>query len=229
MTAEELIIGHYEKTLTSEQESHLASMVESSPEVRTLFEQHGNIQGLLAGEAATIETSSKLDKVVVGAALGTLVEIAGHGIGFSILGKVATIVGAVAVGGAGFVLYNSMQEDDAAQRPVTPAVQQANPANGPVMPPVESRSDEAALETPAATPSAQPSVSTPADNAATTVDRSTASREGRAPVDAKQPTSQPKRSDSPAKGGDLLNPDGAPTTIVKDPKIADPNDPNRPK
>ncbi|HVK40269.1 MAG TPA: hypothetical protein VNA88_17190, partial [Candidatus Kapabacteria bacterium] len=79
MTAEELIIGHYEKSLTSEQESRLASMVDASPDVRTLYEQHGNIQALMIEEAETIETSSKLDKIVLGAALGTIAEIAGHG------------------------------------------------------------------------------------------------------------------------------------------------------
>jgi hypothetical protein len=109
MTAEELIIGHYEKTLTSEQEARLASLVSSSPDVRTLYEQHGNIEALMVEEAESITTSSKLDKVVVGAALGTLVEIAGHGAaGLSILGKVASVVGALVVAGSGIVLYNSL-------------------------------------------------------------------------------------------------------------------------
>lgn len=113
MTAEELVIGHYEKTLTSDQESQLSSMMDSSPDVRVLYEQHGNVHNLLVEEAATVRTSSKLDKVVVGAALGTLVEIAGHGIGLSILGKVASIVGVIAVGGLGYVLYDTYIDNDA--------------------------------------------------------------------------------------------------------------------
>jgi len=151
MTAEELIIGHYEKSLTSEQESRLASMVDASPDVRTLYEQHGNIQALMIEEAETIETSSKLDKIVLGAALGTIAEIAGHGIGFSLLGKVASVVGVLAVGGAGFVLYNSMTGDDVTERP-QPTVRTAPTSSTPVDP---SRAPaQAGAETPDATPSA---------------------------------------------------------------------------
>jgi hypothetical protein len=155
MNAEELIIGHFEKTLTSEQESHLAALVTSSPEVRSLYEQHGSIHGLMTEEAETIETTSKLDKVVVGAALGTLVEIAGHGaVGFSLLGKVASVVGAIAVGGAGILLYNSIGNDDdaakgpATTKPVPAAVQQKSTIDAPVNTDVD-------VATPEPTPSSE--------------------------------------------------------------------------
>lgn len=129
MTAEELIIGHYEKTLTPEQESHLAEMVAGSPDVRGLFEQHGNIHGLMLEDASAVKTSSKLDRVVLGAALGTLAEIAGHGIGFSLLGKVATVIGVVAAGGIGVMLFTGDDDTDATRVAPKSAVERsATPA-----------------------------------------------------------------------------------------------------
>jgi hypothetical protein len=181
MTAEELIIGHYEKSLTSDQESHLASMVDASPEVRTLYEQHGNIQALMIEEAETIETSSKLDKVVLGAALGTLAEIAGQGVGFSLLGKVASVVGALAVGGAGFVLYNVMDRDEVSPKANPPAVRTAPSTSGPVMPSQTTGTNAgtentAVTETPSATET--PSTASTTDARASR-DAAAASRDGR--------------------------------------------------
>jgi hypothetical protein len=153
MTAEELIIGHYEKTLTSEQESHLSSMIESSPDVRVLYEQHGNVHSMLVEEAAAVKPSSKLDKVVVGAALGTLVEIAGHGIGFSILGKVASIVGVLAVGGIGYALYDNYIDVDDQPKPIVPSVvNQAPPVNNP--PTLEVPATDPVLASPTSDPGA---------------------------------------------------------------------------
>jgi hypothetical protein len=162
MNAEELIIGHYEKSLTSEQESHLAALMTSSPEVRGLYEQHGRIHGLMEEDAETVQTSSKLDKVVVGAALGTLVEIAGQGIGFSLLGKVASVIGALAVGGAGIIFYNTVIDKDDADVTPTPAVTQPAPASPQLSAPVDEQ-PRVDAQTPSATTSTPDVSPTPAE------------------------------------------------------------------
>lgn len=203
MTAEELIIGHYEKSLTSEQESRLASMVDASPDVRTLYEQHGNIQALMIEEAETIETSSKLDKIVLGAALGTIAEIAGHGIGFSLLGKVASVVGVLAVGGAGFVLYNSMTGDDVTTRP-QPAVRTSPSTSTPIDP--SRTTEQAGGQTPDAASST--------DASSTGVPSSTDRVRGAAASSARS-----------SRNGGVGRSDDTPAAAQRPPLTLDPSDP----
>lgn len=211
MTAEELVIGYYEKSLTSEQELRLASMVDASPDVRSLFEQHGNIHTLMIEEAETIETSSKLDKVVIGAALGTFAEIAGHGIGFSLLGKVAGVVGALAVGGAGFVLYNAIIGDDEPQMSNPPVVRSAeNPT----------LTDPSQVRTPTnASPSAiAPADSTSATSSTSAATSSTASaRGGRSQTDRGQQNGRDGAGQAGTRPGVRLDQGKPDATVVHEP------------
>jgi hypothetical protein len=111
MKAEELIIGHFDKTLTQTQEAELQQLLTASPEARSLYERHDAIESMMVSDAATLAPSEKLDEVAIGAALGLLSEVSGSGAGFWLGGKIAAAITAVAVGGISIALITSSGSD----------------------------------------------------------------------------------------------------------------------
>lgn len=99
MTTEDLILGHFDGTLSSEHEARLAAEMNTSPEVRSLFEQHKSLHAMLNADAATLAPSSRLDKAVVAAALSAVPEAIGTGAVSWFTGKVIAGISAVVVGG----------------------------------------------------------------------------------------------------------------------------------
>ncbi len=132
MNAEELIIGHYERTLDAGQESKLAEMLESSPETRALYEQYGGMEGMMQTEAETIAPSKNLDRDVLLAALAAVSGAATTGVG-GILAALATKTGIVATvivaGGIVATVIGSgwLRSDNGSSTP--PAVERSAPSH----------------------------------------------------------------------------------------------------
>lgn len=74
MTTEELIIGHFDGSLSTTQESELQSMLASSPEARSLYDTHRGISNLMVSDAAATEPSEKLNRRVLAASLMAIPE-----------------------------------------------------------------------------------------------------------------------------------------------------------
>jgi hypothetical protein len=129
MKAEELIVGHFDSSLTKAQESELQRMLAGSSEARALYDRHASIHAMLLQDAAVLAPSAALDETVIGAALAAPVEIAGGGaagIGFG--AKVAAVVSTFAVGGLALVMMTtptSEQRTPAASGTPVPAVRTA--------------------------------------------------------------------------------------------------------
>jgi hypothetical protein len=134
MTTEELILGHFEKSLTLEQERMLQSRLSDSPEARAMFDQHRNLDGMLNSDATVLAPSSRLNETVIAAALATVPEVIGGGSLAWLSGKVAATISAVVIGGSVFGIWLA-SDSNQAPLPVedAPAVRTA-PA--PAVPPV---------------------------------------------------------------------------------------------
>lgn len=145
MNVQELIIGHYEQSLTPEQEGQLSMMLDESPEARALYQQHGRIHSMMVGEAEIIQPSRKLEKAVVAAALGAAVEIGGQAAGISFAGKIIAAATAVVVGGISVGIIMNSGDDPKPESPgaQTPAVKNIPPAL-PIPTPIESTGTDAA-------------------------------------------------------------------------------------
>ena len=112
MTTQDLIIGHYEETLTETQQAELDSLLENSPEAQTLFEQHGVIEESMKKESEELVPPFGLREATLGAALATVVETIGGGIAAWLSSKIAITVTTVIVGGAAVGLGIALSGDD---------------------------------------------------------------------------------------------------------------------
>ena len=112
MTTQDLIIGHYEETLTETQQAELDSLLENSPEAQTLFEQHGVIEESMKKESEELVPPFGLREATLGAALATAVETIGGGIAAWLSSKIAITVTTVIVGGAAVGLGIALSGDD---------------------------------------------------------------------------------------------------------------------
>ncbi|MEO5930305.1 MAG: hypothetical protein ABIR47_10275 [Candidatus Kapaibacterium sp.] len=122
MTTEELILGHFDKALTPDDESRLQRTLSGSPEARGLYDQHAALQQLLASDVAALAPSAGLDKLAIAGALGAVPEAVGGGGAAGWLGgKMVAGIAAVLVGGASIaMLVTSGSKPD-----------QSVPVNGP--------------------------------------------------------------------------------------------------
>ena len=108
MTTEELILGHFDESLTPVEEHQLQELLGRSPEARTLFEQHGALHRMMASDVGTLAPSSSLDDAALAAALGAVPEAIGGGAAAGWFGgKVAAAVALVAAGGISVALFSS--------------------------------------------------------------------------------------------------------------------------
>jgi hypothetical protein len=136
MTTQELIIGHFEKTLSQSEESQLSALLEGSGDARGLLEQHQGIQELMLGEAATLVPSAALDESVIGAALGSLTEVVGGSAGFWTGTKLAAGISALVVGGISVFMIASDGGHEAATKTLnapTPVVRTLPSADTPAL------------------------------------------------------------------------------------------------
>ncbi len=136
MTTEELILAHYDGALTSTQERSLQEMLASSPEARSLFEQHGMLQRMLVSDAGALAPSSRLDTTVIARALATAPEPISSGTSGWFSGKIAAAIAVVVAGGVSVaVLSSGSDTNDAPPSPAGMVSPVVPPAQGPVTAP----------------------------------------------------------------------------------------------
>lgn len=154
MTTEDLILGHFDGTLTPQEESRLQAEMSASPAARSLYEQHRSLHMMLSSDAASLVPSARLDKSVVTAALGAVPETIGGGALSWLTTKVAVGISAVVAGGVSIVMLNNSGPDTVPPAAPAPAVSTAPvPSQAPAtleMP----KSDEVKATEPAAAPPA---------------------------------------------------------------------------
>ncbi len=154
MTTEDLILGHFDGTLTPQEESRLQAEMSASPAARSLYEQHRSLHMMLSSDAASLVPSARLDRSVVTAALGAVPETVGGGALSWLTAKVAVGLSAVVAGGVSIVMLNNSGPDTVAPAAPAPAVSTAPvPSQAPAtleMP----KSDEVKVTEPAAAPPA---------------------------------------------------------------------------
>jgi|GEM_PF-1973543 len=164
MTTEDLILGHFDGTLSPEHEARLQTELTASSDVRSLYEQHRSLHVLLDSDAASLAPSSRLDDAVVAAALSAVPEAIGGGALSWLTAKVVGI-STVVVGGLSIAFLVGSGADDA-EKPVpqmvkpAPVVRTVPVAPEPTAPRVTEESPEAetsVVEQPAATKTAAPS------------------------------------------------------------------------
>jgi hypothetical protein len=198
MNAEDLIIAHFDRSLTVEQEAELQQLLADSPDARTLFERHEAMESMMEKDSAALAPSRELDEVVIASALG-LLSGAGGGAALWFSGKIAAAVSAVAVGGLAIALVTTSAPEK------TPAPAQKN------IPPAALRLPT--LPQPAEAPVIEESVSTPV----TQVPAEDGSRATRTEI--QRPASKPAAS-KPAGNDPKINiPTDNPTTITHPPKV----------
>lgn len=112
MTTQDLIIGHYEGTLTRAEQTKLDGLLASSPETRTLFEQHGVVEEKMKEESEELAPPFGLREATLGAALGTAASTIGGGIATWLTGKFVIAVSTVVIGGAAVGLGIALSGDD---------------------------------------------------------------------------------------------------------------------
>lgn len=117
MTTEDLILGHFDGTLTSAQEAQLQAELNGSPEIRSLYEQHRSLHSMLCADAASLAPSARLDEAVVAAALGAAPEVIGGSVVSWLTGKVVVGISAALVGGISII----MLAGPGAEKPSVPA------------------------------------------------------------------------------------------------------------
>ncbi len=124
MNTRELIVGHFEGTLTAADQSRLDHLLETSAEARADFERHQLIEDGLAEDSRNLVPPIGLREATLAAAFSGAASTIGGGITAWFTAKVAVIVGTVAVGGlvVGGVLMND-GDDPMNSDNVTPVVQ----------------------------------------------------------------------------------------------------------
>jgi hypothetical protein len=124
MNAEELIIAHFDRSLSPEQETALRQLLEQSPEARSLYERHETIEGMIDRESAALVPSDRLDEAVIASALGIWTQVAG-GAGLWLTGKFAAGISALAIGGIAIAIFSTSRIDTTpahVQKDIPPAV-----------------------------------------------------------------------------------------------------------
>lgn len=121
MRAKELIIGHFEGSLTPAEQKELTALLASSPEARAAYERHGVIEETLEEDARRTVVPVGLREATVAAAIGVSAEAVGWGIGGWLTGKVAAVIGTVVVGGTvmGVVIANDDDDDPVRNTPAS--------------------------------------------------------------------------------------------------------------
>lgn len=107
MTTEELILGHFDRALTPEQEKLLQERLSASPEARTMFEQHRHLDSYLSTDAMALAPSASLDEATIAAALSVIPEAIGSGSATWFSGKIVATISAVIIGGASIALFST--------------------------------------------------------------------------------------------------------------------------
>lgn len=153
MTTEELIIGHFDGTLSTAEESDLQSMLASSTEARSLYDTHRGIHNLMASDVAATEPSEKVNRRVLAASLMALPEtIAGGAATAWFTLKVVGGISAAVFGGLAVVsiVTSNVATDNSRKsysgKPPAPAAQQM-PEIVPPPPPVIPGMEEASQTT----------------------------------------------------------------------------------
>ena len=125
MNSKELIVGHFEGTLSPADQGALDRMLDSSPEIRAEFERQQMIEDGLAEDSRSLIPPVGLREATLAAALGSAVSTIGGGISAWFTAKVAAVVGTVAVGGlvVGGLLINDGEEPQGTSENVPPVVQ----------------------------------------------------------------------------------------------------------
>jgi hypothetical protein len=124
MNAEELIIAHFDRSLSPEQETALRQLLEQSPEARSLYERHETIEGMIDRESAALVPSDRLDEAVIASALGIWRQVAVGG-GLWLTGKFAAGISALAIGGIAIAIFSTSRIDTTpahVQKDIPPAV-----------------------------------------------------------------------------------------------------------
>ncbi len=124
MNTRELIVGHFEGTLTAADQSRLDHLLETSAEARADFERHQLIEDGLAEDSRNLVPPIGLREATLAAAFSGAASTIGGGITAWFTAKVAVMVGTVAVGGlvVGGLLMND-GDDPKPSDNVTPVVQ----------------------------------------------------------------------------------------------------------
>jgi len=212
MTTQELIIGHFEKTLSQSEESQLSALLEGSGDARGLLEQHQGIQELMLGEAATLVPSAALDESVIGAALGSLTEVVGGSAGFWTGTKLAAGISALVVGGISVFMIASDGGHEAATKTLsapTPVVRTLPSADTPALqaPKIETPTPQEVAEpaAPAQEPTAARSTASSrrSEHAAARTERNTAT----AKTEQQQKFNLPKEPQVEMHSTTRINPD----------------------
>lgn len=186
MTTEDLILGHFDGTLTPQEESRLQAEMSASPAARSLYEQHRSLHMMLSSDAASLVPSARLDKAVVTAALGAVPETIGGGALSWLTTKVAVGISAVVAGGVSIVMLSNSGSDAVPPATPAPAVHTA-PAPSPAPAAIEMpKSDEVKVADPATAPPAAAKSDAPKNRTGARVaGQGTATRKG---AEQKKPT-----------------------------------------
>src|SRR4051794_15417923 len=107
MTTEELILGHFDRALTPQEEKLLQQRLSASPEARAMYEQHRNLDGYLSNDAMSLAPSAHLDEMTLAAALSAVPELISGGSSAWFSGKIVATLAAVIVGGASIALLTT--------------------------------------------------------------------------------------------------------------------------
>ncbi len=136
MTLKELIIGHYEGALTSDQQTTLKEMLSSSPEARSLYEQYGAMEEAMEEESRRLIPPIALREATLVGALGVAAESIGGGIAAWFTTKAAIAVGSIVVAGTAVGLLILDDNDTSnATTPNPPAVEQTTETDVQPQPP----------------------------------------------------------------------------------------------
>lgn len=138
MTTEELIVGHFEGSLSADQEQDLQSMLDASAEVRSLYDTHRHINMLIVSDAQAMEPSEKLNRKVIAASLMAIPEaLVGTGATAWFTVKVVGGISAAVFGGLAVVsiVTSNARNDQEATTTTSPAVRRM-PSVVPPPPPV---------------------------------------------------------------------------------------------
>lgn len=131
MTAEELIIEHFDGTLSLEQEGELTQVLASSPEARATYDRYLRVNEVLADDVVATAPSSALDERVMAAALGAIGGTIGGGSATWISGKIAAMFTVVAVGGLSLFLFLPKDADPVRSETPPPASTTPTPTKAP--------------------------------------------------------------------------------------------------
>lgn len=136
MTLKELIVGHYEGALTSDQQTTLQEMLSSSPEARSLYEQYGAMEEAMEEESRRLIPPIALREATLVGALGVAAESIGGGIAAWFTTKAAIAVGSIVVAGTAVGLLILDDNDTSnATTPNPPAVEQTTETDVQPQPP----------------------------------------------------------------------------------------------